>query len=168
MSASITRFPARQMGVLVAAAALSCAVVLLAAAFASVSGVSAGARVSRAGPLSALPAAARGSVSEALGRAQPAYRVEGLRAENAAQGLRLSFGRDRITVVTGAGRVAFSVAGFGRIDAVHAVAVASPRADANTVRYVRGRLVEWYANGPVGLDQGFSVGSRPRGVGGRW
>ena len=36
-----------------------------------------------------------------------------------------------------------------------------PRAHANRVTYTHGRVTEWYANGPLGLEQGFDVRTPP-------
>ena len=63
-------------------------------------------------------------------------------------------------------RTARSIFGFwvsaygGRLAAAARVA---PVAAGNMVRYPRRELVEWYRNGPFGLEQGFTIGSRPRG-----
>lgn len=51
--------------------------------------------------------------------------------------------------------------GFGYGDAINAVAKASPHANQNRVEYRRGPLTEWYVNGPVGLEQGFSLSEPP-------
>lgn len=37
------------------------------------------------------------------------------------------------------------------------VSAAQPRASANRVEYVRGDLTEWYVNGPMGIEQGFTL-----------
>ena len=43
-----------------------------------------------------------------------------------------------------------------------ALARSAPVAAGNTVRYPRGDVIEWYRNGPFGLEQGFTVNPRPR------
>jgi hypothetical protein len=48
--------------------------------------------------------------------------------------------------------------GYGRLQAVRAVA---PTAKANEVTYVRSGLSEWYRNGPLGLEQGFTIPRAP-------
>jgi hypothetical protein len=53
--------------------------------------------------LAGLPAAAQGPVSAALGRAEPAYRVVGLRAGNPAQRLRTVFSPGGVVVYAGGG-----------------------------------------------------------------
>ena len=50
-------------------------------------------------------------------------------------------------------------AGYGR--SLQPVAAAAPAAHANRVSYRRGSLTEWYANGPLGLEQGFTLKALP-------
>jgi uncharacterized protein (DUF2345 family) len=40
---------------------------------------------------------------------------------------------------------------------------ASPRVSRNRIRYDHGSIREWYANGPLGLEQGFDLARRPAG-----
>ncbi|MFO0695322.1 MAG: hypothetical protein U0230_17295 [Polyangiales bacterium] len=50
----------------------------------------------------------------------------------------------------------------------HAEAVAAPtstRTERNAIRMLRDDLVEWYLNGPLGLEQGFELSERPAGEG---
>jgi hypothetical protein len=108
-----------------------------------------------------LALAAQGPVSAALGRDAPAYRVVALRARNRAQRLGVAFAPDGVTVLSDAARVHLALAGFGYASAVGGVGVVLPRAQANRVVYARAGLREWYANGPLGLEQGFDVAARP-------
>ncbi len=50
---------------------------------------------------------------------------------------------------------------------VESVPLAEPQvvASANRVEYRRGSLLEWYVNGPLGLEQGFTFAERPVGAG---
>ena len=59
----------------------------------------------------------------------------------------------------------WSAAGYG--SALAPVANALPLASANRVEYVRGSLTEWYVNGPIGVEQGFTLTSAPADIGGR-
>jgi hypothetical protein len=120
--------------------------------------------VSREG-LSSLPVAAQGSVSAALGSDQAAYRLDGLLAHNPAQRLSARFGRSGVAVAAGSARFAISLKAFGRGDALHALPPVSPVASADRVSYARGSLREWWANGPLGLEQGFDLARRPAGAG---
>jgi hypothetical protein len=119
---------------------------------------------SREGLLS-LPLAAQGPVSAALGGDQPTYRIHGLTARNPAQLLTARFGRSGVTITTGSARFAISLQAFGRGSALAAVALVSPVASADRVSYSRGALNEWWANGPLGLEQGFDIARRPAGSG---
>ena len=130
------------------------------------SGVQALARTAHTDGLSTLPLAARGPVSAALGAAEAGYRITGLRASNPAQALRLTFATAGVTVASGSHSIRMSVMGIGRSGALRPVTTSRPVADGNRVRYARAGLNEWYANGPLGLEQGFTVSRRPaRGAG---
>ncbi len=111
--------------------------------------------------LTSLPLAAQGPVSVALGSEAPDYRVRGLAAVNPAQNLRADFSRQGISVVSGAARLDMTLSAYGRAGALDPLGSATPRAGANRVDYARGALTEWYANGPLGLEQGFDVAARP-------
>ncbi len=138
-------------------AAVGCAAVVLAVPGASTRPTS----TTRHG-LTSLPLAAQDPVSTALGRDDPLYRVENLRAANPAQRLRVGFSRRGVTVVSEKGRLGLGISGYGYGFALRAVGSAVPHAGANRVSYARGALKEWYANGPLGIEQGFEVASRPR------
>ena len=113
--------------------------------------------------LSSMPLAARGLVSAALGAADPAYRVRGrgrLHALNPSQRSRLSFARSGVLVSTDGSRLSLALAAIGYGHWLYRAAGALPRASANRVRYERGAISEWYVNGPLGLEQGFTVEHR--------
>jgi hypothetical protein len=112
-----------------------------------------------------LPVAAQGPVSAALGSDQAAYRFDGLVARNPAQRLSARFGRSGVAIAAGSARFAISLKAFGRGDALHALAPVSPVASADRVSYSRGSLREWWANGPLGLEQSFDLARRPAGAG---
>ncbi len=124
----------------------------------------------RAGLMS-LPAGARGPVSAALGAASPAYRVSGaggaLVAENPAQHLSARFGAAGVALGAGALHVALSVRAIGYDGALSALAPVAPRASGNRVVYSHRGLAEWYRNGPLGIEQGFTVLRAPRRPAGR-
>ena len=52
--------------------------------------------------------------------------------------------------------------GYG--SSLSALGDAAPRAKANRVVYERAGLSEWYANGPLGLEQGFTIPRAPAGI----
>lgn len=110
-----------------------------------------------------IPAAARAEVSAALGAAQPAFHVHatsggGLVASNAAQGLGARFTAGGVTVRKAALNLHLSLRsiGFGA-GAREPAAASEPTAYSNRATYARGAVSEWYANGPAGLEQGFTL-----------
>ena len=50
---------------------------------------------------------------------------------------------------------------YGYGNRLHAVAAITPIASGNRVIYRHGSLDEWYVNGPLGLEQGFTIAARP-------
>lgn len=118
--------------------------------------------------LSALPVAAQGVVSAALGADGPAFRAHasahGFRASNPAQGMQASFGRDGVQIEAGSLRVGLRFAGIGYGDLLAAVHATAPTASRNRVSFRRDGYTEWYANGPLGLEQGFTIERRPHGT----
>lgn len=111
--------------------------------------------------LAMLPLTAQSPVSAALGRMKPAYRIIGLRARNPAQHLRIGFSPAAVTVAAGRGRLGLALAAYGYAGALRTVGSIIPRASTNRVSYSHGSLQEWFANGPLGLEQGFDVTARP-------
>jgi hypothetical protein len=117
--------------------------------------------------LANLPLTARGMVSRVLGRDKPAYHARLVGGEvtitNAQQDLSASFTTEGVQVSAGTDRfgLRFRAAGYG--DTLRPVAPSPPRAERNRVSYRRGALTEWYANGPFGLEQGFTLAARPTG-----
>jgi hypothetical protein len=142
------------------AAALAVVVLVATVMLAGIVGTGVHGLAAARGP-AALPAAARGPVSAALGRHAPAYRVAGLRARNPAQRLRASFSPAGATVAAGTAGERLRLAGFGRATAVQDVAPVAPQVSANRVDYAHAGVREWWTNGPLGLEQGFDVPARP-------
>ncbi len=119
----------------------------------------------RAGGLASLPLLARGPISAALGAEGGAYRVAsssaGLQAANPAQHLRARFARAGVSVSSGALHERLRLGAIGYGDTLTAVGARAPIARANRVAYARHGLSEWYANGPLGLEQGFTLARAP-------
>jgi hypothetical protein len=109
----------------------------------------------------AAAAAASGAAASLL-RAGPAgYRVgafhDSLRARNEAQRLTASFEPGGVVIGSGAMTVRLSLRRVAGGTPVRAIAAAAPRAQGNRVSYVRRGLIEWYVNGPFGVEQGFTL-----------
>jgi len=123
--------------------------------------------VSRATDLTSLPLTAQGPISAALGAASPAYRVGavpgGFQLRNPEQHLRARFGRAGVGVRDGALEAGLSLRAVGFGGSLAAVGESAPSAAGNRVLYARGGLSEWYVNGPLGLEQGFTLARAPTG-----
>ena len=113
--------------------------------------------------LLSLPLVSQGPVSAGLGGDEPAYRVHDLIAGNPVQRLRSAFSSGGVSVVSGGARMGMRLAGFGYEGAVRPLGTSIPRVRANRVSYSYRSVREWFANGPLGLEQGFDVQARPHG-----
>jgi hypothetical protein len=115
--------------------------------------------------MSDLPLTAQAQVSASLGRALPRYhamqRAGVLRMENPRHRLSADFSRASIQIRTGATAWGLSLLSAGYGDDSTAVIPVEPHAAANRVEYRRGDLTEWYVNGPLGLEQGFTFAKAP-------
>ncbi|HEY0515505.1 MAG TPA: FG-GAP repeat protein, partial [Solirubrobacteraceae bacterium] len=117
--------------------------------------------------LLSLPGALRGPASQTLGAQDPAYHAVtvpgGLRIVNPAQRLSARFEASGVRVHAGKLGLGLTLARAGYGSRLATVGAATPAARANRITYDRGWIEEWYTNGPVGLEQGFTI---PRGPGG--
>ena len=106
--------------------------------------------------LRTLPLAAQSLVSRTLGRDESSYRVHRsgnvLVARNAPQGIAARFGPQGPEVRAGRDTLSLRLRGVPPV---------TPVVHANRVLYQRGSMTEWYANGPLGLEQGFTLKARP-------
>ena len=116
-----------------------------------------------AGAASDQLASSRVAVSRLLGVDEHAFwarRSAGgvIVARNTHQQLTFAYGRSGVLIRSPWGTAGIALARFGRGAALAPAEVAAPVADANRVSYARGRgVVEWYANGPLGLEQGLTL-----------
>lgn len=121
--------------------------------------------------LLSLPLAAQGPVSATLGRASAAYRVVatdgGFSAWTPAQHLRSHFTSSGVSVASGSTRVSLSLRAFGAAGSTAALRSVAPRAEGSRVVYAHRGLSEWFANGPLGIEQGFTVARAPVGTAAR-
>src|SRR5205085_10398375 len=85
----------------------------------------------------------------------------GLEAGNPAQQLRVSFGRSGPSVRAGSTHVGLGLAAVGLGDAPSRTLASTPAARANGVTYSLPGLSESYTNGPLGLEQGFTIARPP-------
>ena len=161
-----------RVGVLVAAALLAGVAVVAAAALVGVrGGVSSArslARASAAGGFARLPVPLRGLVSGTLGRSERVFWVRragaGFVLVNGAQGFSARFSDSGVRVSARGGRLALSVAGVGYGSLLRSFGSRAPSADGNRVSYADGALTQWFENGPLGLEQGFTLRAPPAGA----
>jgi len=117
--------------------------------------------------LSSLPAAAQGAVSSAIGAADRAYRVSssggGYRAVNPRQRLSERFQASGVLLSSGRAQLGISLRSLDYGGTLMVLSAVSPRAHGNRVEYTHRGLSEWYANGPLGLEQGFTLPRAPAG-----
>ena len=128
---------------------------------------------STAGKHEQLSVAARLAVSRGLGADLGGYRLEpstaGFVARNARQELTASFDGSGATVsLSGGAHTSIALQAIGSSGAsLRRVGLARPLAHANRVEYRRAGATEWFANGPAGIEQGFTIPARPVGGTGR-
>ena len=115
--------------------------------------------------LSDLPQAAQARISAALGRQMAAYSVRkvpgGLQADNTQQHLLSNFTAREIEVRSGSAKWLIKLERYGYGTALKPLTEATPEGEGNRVQYQRGTLTEWYINGPMGLEQGFTISQPP-------
>jgi uncharacterized repeat protein (TIGR01451 family) len=115
--------------------------------------------------LSELPLPAQARISTRLGRDDSGYHafthVRGLRALNPEHQLAADFTETGVEVRAGTATWKLALRGYGYGDDGHAVDAGAPQASLNRIEYRRGPLTEWYVNGPVGLEQGFTLARPP-------
>jgi hypothetical protein len=119
--------------------------------------------------LSILPFAAQSAASATLGARDRAYRIgtagPGFAARSPAQHLSMRFGRFGVQVSSGGLEFGLSLRAAGYRSSLRAVGGSAPLAQANRVTYRHAGMSEWYVNGPLGLEQGFTIARAPVGGG---
>jgi hypothetical protein len=120
--------------------------------------------------LADLPIPAQGAISAALGRDDGRYAatptVSGFATRNDRHGLRAAYDRGAVTIASDGAELGLRLRGLGRGARVHPLDPVLPRATANRVEYAHAGVSEWYANGPLGLQHGFTLEDRPAGASG--
>jgi hypothetical protein len=99
--------------------------------------------------------------SSGMAKMAMAQSVGALTAQNPAQALQADFTRQGMEVRSGQTHWRLALGGYGYGESLEKVAEAAPQSRGNRVEYKRGPLVEWYVNGPVGLEQGFTLAAPP-------
>jgi IPT/TIG domain/FG-GAP repeat len=117
--------------------------------------------------LASLSSAARASISASLGAHDPAYRFSAdgpdtFSAVNKAQRLGIEAGASGVTLRVHGLALGLSLGAIGYDGAWHAVGSPHVSASANRLTYASRGVSAWYVNGPLGVEQGFTV-ARPAG-----
>jgi hypothetical protein len=114
-----------------------------------------------------LPLSARAPVSSTLGAEDPAYAVRRtgsrLTASNSAERLSSSFTDAGASISSDGANVGLSLRGVSYGATTTPLGAVTPHVDRNRVLYSKAGISEWYANGPLGLEQGFTVAEAPSG-----
>ena len=118
--------------------------------------------------LEALPVAAQTVISRTLGANEPGYAVRRTMSglQLAGAGLTADFTRSGARFSTGGASLTVSLESVGRPGRMQTVPAVVPTGRANRVLYRDGPAAQWYINGPLGLEQGFTVTHRPSGTAG--
>ncbi len=120
--------------------------------------------------LESLPLQAQSVISTSVGAGSPGFAAHrsgnGYRGGGGGVAGRFSV-RDAV-LRGGAGSLAFASAAVGRAGRLDRLGVVAVTAHGNRVVYDRGLLREWYAAGPLGIEQGFIVARRPGADVGAW
>ncbi|MGA2454180.1 MAG: IPT/TIG domain-containing protein [Solirubrobacteraceae bacterium] len=120
---------------------------------------------SSANGLSRLAPAARASISAKIGAEDPAYHFTaapgGLRAANQAQDMSIGVGRSGVQIQRRGVELGLSLHAVGYGDSLQALRTVSPNAAANRVEYAHAGVSEWYINGPLEVEQGFTLAHAP-------
>lgn len=118
----------------------------------------------RAG-LEALPPAAQAQISSAIGEDAPAYHVvtgpRGLSMSDRGRTVSAEFTPAGVSFLHGTHRWSMSLRGYGYGSTLRKTGETAPTGKLNRVEYRRGALTEWYLNGPLGLEQGFTLDRAP-------
>ena len=90
----------------------------------------------------------------------------GFSVENPRHGVSAELTPAGVAFRAGENRWGMSLRGFGYGGSLHTAKATAPASQSNRVEYRRSGLTEWYENGPLGLEQGFTLAHAPGCVGG--
>jgi trimeric autotransporter adhesin len=112
-----------------------------------------------------LSASTQGQIAAEIGRVDPVYHAAaqpaGVAMTNPEHGMDAAFTSKSVTFRRGTHEWITSLRRYGYGSRLMDAAAVEPSARANRVEYRRGLLTEWYLNGPLGLEQGFTLERAP-------
>ena len=116
-----------------------------------------------------VPVAARGVVSQTLGQTKPelaaTHTAVGAELANPAQGLTGTIDGSGITVTGSDATVGVSLESWGRPTRQVPAPAGTPVTEQNQVSVERSGIREWFVNGLAGIQQNFTIATRPDGSG---
>jgi trimeric autotransporter adhesin len=111
--------------------------------------------------LASLDKSAQSAISETLGRDSRRYRAQargaGFRVENPRHHLVADFDAEGVAIHSGLTTWKLALRAFGFGNDLKPIDGAAPEMHLNRMEYRHKALTEWYVNGPLGLEQGFTV-----------
>lgn len=112
-----------------------------------------------------MPSSAQLVISSAVGRGDPRFAAarSGPDYQLHGGGVSARLGARHVQVSTNGVALSLTFIGVLRGERLSKSPVRSMSAHANRVAYERGPLREWYAAGPLGIEQGFTLARRPAG-----
>jgi hypothetical protein len=122
------------------------------------------------GHLESLPVGAQSMISATLGSAETGFAAQRVGVEYRLRGGGVLAGlgaHGGVDLRAGGVSLSLVFVGLGRGERLSRPGVVSVSARANRVVYDRGLLREWYAAGPLGIEQGFTLARRPAGASAR-
>lgn len=90
--------------------------------------------------------------------------VDGYSGRNAAHNLTMTFTPRGVRLQMADTAVSVRLGAYGYAGALHHVGAGAISAVNNRVEYDHGALTEWYVNGPLGVQQGFTMETAPQGA----
>jgi hypothetical protein len=117
--------------------------------------------------LSSLPVGAQSVISSTLGAGTAGFAARRVTSGYHLRGGRVeaSFGARGVDLRARGGSLSMAFLGVAHGQRINRSGAVFPGARANRVFYDRGLVREWYAAGPLGIEQGFTVAHRPTGGG---
>jgi hypothetical protein len=116
--------------------------------------------------LDSVPIESRYAISAEIGLDQPGYHARqngsALAADNPGQDMSIKFGATGVEIGAGVDGFAVHPVQWGYGDTLVELAAGIPRALDNIITVQHGTVSQWYVNGPLGLQQGFTVAERPQ------
>ncbi|HKW16475.1 MAG TPA: Ig-like domain repeat protein [Terriglobales bacterium] len=144
--------------------------VIAAAIAAMLVALGASSAVAQQKPGAELDGMAQAQISATIGKDQAGYHFvakgNSFAAENVRNSLSADFSSAGVSFRSGSNQWGMTLRGYGYGDNLVASKLVAPHANANRLEYSREGLTEWYVNGPVGLEQGFTFAKAPARING--